>query len=161
MLFFRFIKAGMNIIDLLGVIPYFLSLGLSLVNKGKRYKLHPKILFLSKFPISIISHFCKSGPDLKQNVKLSFQFDRLDESAIFELSHKSFLWIFVGFCTSLKHFYPKSFLFSATQYLFFLNYAQSLFFCWKLHPTQKSQQRKQKKTAQMVTKSQRLEKLFT
>jgi len=31
----RFLKAGMNIIDLLGVIPYFLSLTLSLVNKGK------------------------------------------------------------------------------------------------------------------------------
>ena len=33
---FRFIKAGMNIIDLLGVLPYFLSLGLSIANRGAR-----------------------------------------------------------------------------------------------------------------------------
>ena len=32
--FFRFVKASMNIIDVLGVLPYFLSLGLSIINKS-------------------------------------------------------------------------------------------------------------------------------
>ena len=37
---FRFVKATMNVIDVLGVLPYFLSLGLSIVNRsnGIRYE---------------------------------------------------------------------------------------------------------------------------
>ena len=35
----RFVKATMNVIDVLGILPYFLSLGLSIVNRsnGIRY----------------------------------------------------------------------------------------------------------------------------
>jgi hypothetical protein len=33
----RFIKGGMNIIDLLGILPYFMSLSLNLVTTRTRY----------------------------------------------------------------------------------------------------------------------------
>jgi hypothetical protein len=36
-LFFRFIKGGMNLIDLLGILPYFVSLSLDLVTTTARF----------------------------------------------------------------------------------------------------------------------------
>jgi hypothetical protein len=35
---FRFIKGGMNLIDLLGILPYFVSLSLDLVTTTARFE---------------------------------------------------------------------------------------------------------------------------
>ena len=40
---FRFIKSGMNIIDLLGILPYFMSLSLNLVTTTAPSSTYPTI----------------------------------------------------------------------------------------------------------------------
>ena len=54
-----FIKEGMNVIDLLGIVPYFVSLALSNMKSSGEYQ--DEII---RFPIPLAAYFCASYGNL-------------------------------------------------------------------------------------------------